>query len=469
MNASQAKILVVDDEPDMLEVCRETLPAPAYHTETETSGLKALDRVREESFDLLVVDLCMPDLDGIELITRARQYDPDIMGVIITGYPTIDSAVRAVKEGAFDYLTKPFGPDQLQIVVEKALAQKRVREENRALRQQLQRSYGFPEVVGQSKALLELLDMVRKIAPTEANVLLVGESGTGKELIARCIHWQSPRRDHPLVPVDPAALPETLADAELFGYEKGAFTGAAARTPGLLEIANHGTFFLDEVCELSLNLQAKLLRVLQERQLRRVGGRRWISVDIRVIAATNHDLERAVAQNTFREDLLYRLNTVTLRLPPLRERVEDIPLLAHHFLKRFAHPGRKEVGGVTPQALDLLCRYRWPGNVREVSNVIERAVALTYGPCLDLCDLPQEMIQAAARQAPVSNHCRFAVAKRQAVETFEIGFLRRLLVENSGNVSRAARQAGLPRSSLQRLLRRHGLNGRDFAAGASRR
>lgn len=458
MTTPKASILVIDDEPDMLEVCRESLLEPAYRTETETSALKALERLREKSFDLLVVDLRMPDMDGIQLLSRARQYDPDILGLIITGHPTIDTAVEAVKQGAFDYLAKPFTPDQLRTAVGKALVQRRVYEENRALRKQLQRSYEVSDVVGQSQAMGELLGLVRKIGPTDTNVLLLGESGTGKELIARCIHWQSLRREYPMVPIDCAALPETLAEAELFGYEKGAFTGAAARTPGLLEIANNGTFFLDEVCELPPNLQVKLLRVLQERQIRRVGGRRQIDVDIRVIAATNRDLNEAVAQGIFRGDLFYRLNTITVRIPPLRERAEDIPLLVNHFIRKFEHPCRKEVEGITPQALDLLCRYPWPGNVRELSNVVERALTLIQTPYLDVCDLPHEMaVTVGGHPALLQDHSSFAAAKREAIRFFEKEFLDKLLSQCSGNVSRAAREASLTRSSLQRLLRRHGL------------
>lgn len=266
-----------------------------------------------------------------------------------------------------------------------------------------------------------------------------------------------------MVPIDCAALPETLAEAELFGYEKGAFTGAGARTPGLLEIANNGTFFLDEVCELSPNLQVKLLRVLQERQFRRVGGRRLIDVDIRVIAATNRDLDQAVAGNGFREDLFYRLNTITIRIPPLRERVEDIPLLVHHFIRKFEQPCRKQIKGMVPQALDFLCRYPWPGNVRELANVVERAMTLTQGPYLDISDLPHQMILTSGNGlSQVGNHSSFTAAKREAVRLFESEFLRRVLSENSGNVSRAAREMNLTRSSLQRLLRRHRLNPRVF-------
>lgn len=265
-----------------------------------------------------------------------------------------------------------------------------------------------------------------------------------------------------MVPIDCAALPETLAEAELFGYEKGAFTGASARTPGLLEIANNGTFFLDEVCELTPNLQVKLLRVLQERQFRRVGGRRLIDVDIRVIAATNRDLDQAVAGNGFREDLFYRLNTITVRIPPLRERAEDIPLLVNHFIRKFEQPCRKEIRGISQTALELLCRYAWPGNVRELSNVVERALTLTQGPYLDVPDLPNELTLKSGNSWDLHNHSSFAAAKREAIHAFETEFLRKVLSENSGNVSRAAREASLTRSSLQRLLRHHRLNPRLF-------
>lgn len=300
-----------------------------------------------------------------------------------------------------------------------------------------------------------VLELVERVAPTDANILIVGESGTGKELIARSIHLQSRRQQRPFVPLDCGALPETLAEAELFGHEKGAFTGATTRTPGLLEIADGGTFFLDEVCELTNALQVKLLRVLQERQFRRVGGRQFINVDVRLIAATNRNIEKVVQDGRFREDLFYRLNTITLHLPPLRERREDIPLLVTHFIQKFARFAPREVKGITPEALNALAAHEWPGNVRELSNVIERAVSLCRSDYLDLCDLPDDLAQKERVCVCVSWDSTYHRAKRKIIEAFEKDYLSRLLVETGGNITHAARKAGLPRASFQRLVRKY--------------
>jgi DNA-binding NtrC family response regulator len=450
-----ARILVVDDEEDMLEVCQETLEPLGVEVETATVSTRALERLGEKAFDLMIVDLKMPGMDGLQLLGRARELDPEMLVLMITAYPTIETAVEAIKQGAFDYITKPFAPDQLRVTVERALRQKRLRDENLRLRRQLQLSAAAVEIVGRSAAMQAIRELVRRVAPTDSNVLILGESGTGKELVARSIHGQSRRHQGPFVPLDCGALPETLAEAELFGYEKGAFTGAAARTPGLLEIADGGTFFLDEVCELSNALQVKLLRVLQERQFRRVGGRQFFSVDVRIIAATNRNIEKEVREGRFREDLFYRLNTITLHLPPLRERREDIPLLTTHFIQKFARFAPREVKGITPEALDVLAAYPWPGNIRELSNIIERATTLCRSEYIDVCDLPDELVQKEKICVRLSSDSTYHRAKHNIIEAFEKDYLSRLLVETDGNITQAARKAGLPRASFQRLIRKY--------------
>jgi DNA-binding NtrC family response regulator len=457
-----AKILVVDDEEDMLEVCQDALSRPTIRVETQSRSRQAVDRLREEPFDLLIADLKMPELDGLDLLKLARELDPEMLVLIVTGYPTVETAVEAIKRGAFDYIIKPFSPDQLRLTVDRALKQKRLREENERLRKQVERAYGPVQIIGHSQVMRDLVDLVRKVAPTDSNVLIVGESGTGKELVARSLHRQSRRVDKPFVPLDCGALPETLAEAELFGYEKGAFTGATAKSPGLLEIAHGGTFFLDEVCELTGALQVKLLRVLQERQVRRVGGRQLIDVDVRIIAATNRDIDRAVKDDSFREDLFYRLNTIAIHVPPLRERKEDIPLLAAHFIEKFSKFTPREVKGITEEALTYLMQYHWPGNVRELSNVIERAVSLARGEYIDACDLPNELGRKEKVCLPFSSNSSFQRAKREVVESFEREYLSRLLTETGGNVTRAAERAGLPRASFQRLLRKYRIEKGEF-------
>ncbi|MBI4470005.1 MAG: sigma-54-dependent Fis family transcriptional regulator [Acidobacteria bacterium] len=450
-----SRILVVDDEADMLEVCQDTLAVLGVEVETERLATRALERLKGNAFDLMIADLKMPGMDGLELLRQAKELDPEMLVLMITGYPTIETAVEAIRQGAFDYVAKPFAPDQLRVTVERALRQKRLRDENLLLRRQLALISNSVEIVGQSAAIQGVLELMRRVGPTDSNILVMGESGTGKELIARGIHAQSRRQQKSFVPLDCGALPETLAESELFGYEKGAFTGATVRTPGLLEIANGGTFFLDEVCELTAPLQVKLLRVLQERQFRRVGGRQLIAVDVRIIAATNRNVPKEVESGRFREDLYYRLNTIVIHAPPLRERPEDIPLLATHFSQKFAGNSSHKIGGIAPETLQALSAYPWPGNVRELSNVIERAVSLCRGEYVDVCDLPDDLIHTERVCVPLSWEHTYHRAKREVIEAFEKDYLSRMLLESGGNITQTARIVGLPRTSLQRLVRKY--------------
>ncbi|OFW08564.1 MAG: hypothetical protein A3G20_04225 [Acidobacteria bacterium RIFCSPLOWO2_12_FULL_59_11] len=449
------RVLVVDDEADMLRACQKILEQKAYTVLTASDGPQALELLRQEPVDVAVVDLCLPSMDGLEVMREALRLNPETAVLIITGYATVDTAVRAVRDGAFDYIPKPFSMEQLEVAVDRSVAYRQLVEQNRRLQQELRSTYRFEKVIAHSPQMSTVLDLVRKVASTEANVLLLGKSGTGKELIARCLHIASPRSQNAFLPLDCASLPETLLESELFGYEKGAFTGATSSRAGLLESAAGGTVFLDEIGNLSPNLQTKLLRVLQERQYRPVGGRQMLDVDARFISATNRNLEEMLREGAFREDLFYRLNVVTIHLPPLRERPSDIAPLAQFFLNECPDTERKGVRGISSAALLILQNYRWPGNVRELKNVICRAVSLTESNQITPLDLSPEVLEAAGHTRPSAD--RFREAKQQVIDQFEQAYLEQALAQTGGNVSLAARQTGMKRSAFHRLLHKHHL------------
>jgi DNA-binding NtrC family response regulator len=461
---SRTRILIVDDEPDMVENCSRILGRAGYDCLTATDGARALALLESERPDLLLTDLKMPGLDGMELLRRSRELDPALPVIMITAFATIESAVAAVKEGAFDYLPKNFSVDQLRLAVERALRSRELQVENRNLRAQLQQAFGLDNITGRSPAMAQAFELVRKAARSEANILVLGESGTGKELVARAIHANSPRAAQAFVPVDCASLPENLLESELFGYEKGAFTGAVRNKPGLVEGAQRGTLFLDEIGELPPTLQVKLLRALQERQIRRVGGTSLIDVDVRVVSATNRDLRLAIDKGQFREDLYYRLNVIAIQLPPLRERAGDVTLLAHVFLKKH---GQGRVTGIDADAMAALEAYRWPGNVRELQNVIERACALTDGEVITRRDLPEHAL-AAAPVAALSGAALPGLAlpaddadlplkdaKERWLQVLEAAYLRDLLDRHGGNISAAAKVAGIDRKTFHRLVNKY--------------
>ena len=393
---TEPRILVVDDEPDMVDNCVRILRRAGYRCMSATDPHRALALLESERPDLLLTDLKMPEIDGLTLLRRAHELDAALPVVVITAFATIESAVAAIKDGAFDYLPKNFSVDELTLVVERALRQRRLALENRNLREQLQTTLALDNVIGRSPAMAQVFELVKKAARSEANILVMGESGTGKELIARAVHANSPRAAQAFVPVDCASLPENLLESELFGHEKGAFTGAVRTKPGLMEVAGGGTLFLDEIGDLPVSLQVKLLRALQERQIRRVGGTALIDVDVRVVSATNRNLREAAAKGQFREELYYRINVIEIRLPPLRERAGDIRLLAHAFLKRY---GQGRVLGYDDTAIAVLEAYAWPGNVRELQNVVERACALAEGDTVTRRDLPDHILTDGARAA----------------------------------------------------------------------
>jgi DNA-binding NtrC family response regulator len=455
---SDATVLVVDDEPDMVENCARILRRAGYRCLTTTDPQRALALVESGHPDLILTDLRMPEIDGLELMRRAHEADAALPVVVITAFASIETAVAAIKQGAYDYLPKNFSVEQLTVVVERALRARSLSVENRNLREQLQEVRGLENLIGRSPAMTQVIELVKKAARAEANILVVGESGTGKELIARAVHANSPRAAQSFVPVDCASLPEQLLESELFGHEKGAFTGAVRTKPGLMEVAHRGTLFLDEIAELPMALQVKLLRALQEREFRRVGGTALTSVDVRVVSATNRNLGEAIAQGQFREELFYRINVIEIALPPLRERAGDVRLLALTFLKRY---GGTRVTGFEDDTLEALETYRWPGNVRELQNVIERACALAEGSTVKRRDLPEYLLRAPDAAVPAGARPATDVplkeAKEQWMGVLEASYLRDLLTRHDGNVSAAAKAAGIDRKTFHRLINKYSL------------
>jgi len=440
-------ILVVDDDADMREWVKDDLEHEGFVVETAPGGRAGVERVKAGGIDIVVTDVKMPDLDGLDLLREVREVDPTPFVIVVTGFGSIDTAIRAVKLGAYDYITKPFKIDQLLLGIDKALAERSLRSEVTRLREEVNRREGLDDIIGRSSAMQEIFALVRRLSASHANLLVTGESGTGKELIARAIHAKSPRSRRPFVPVNCAAIPENLLESELFGYARGAHSTANADRQGLFVEANGGTLFLDEIAELPLSLQPKLLRVLQDGEVRPLGTNRSERVDVRVIAATNRDLERALREGRFREDLYYRLNVIQLQLPPLRGRPEDILPLAEHFLLRSARRSSKTVYGFKEAAKKMLVGYHWPGNVRELENVVERAVALAENELIGLEDLPRALQERKAQDLLST-----AVAQGLTLDELEREFIERVLDVEGGNKTRAAQRLGLDRKTLYRKL-----------------
>lgn len=443
---SKARILIVDDEQVVRESLAEWFATEDYETHAVASGREALESVEKEERDLALIDLKMPGMDGIELQRRLKLLDPELIVIIMTGFATIDTAVHALKQGAYDYLTKPVDPDELSHIVEKALEHRRAKIENVQLRECLSEVFPTTQLIGNSPGMKRVIELVEMVAPTPATVLINGESGTGKEVVARAIHAASPRRNQPMVTIHCGALTETLLESELFGHERGAFTGAQVRKKGKFELADSGTVFLDEIADISLKTQTDLLRVLQEHEIVRVGGGQTIKVDFRCIAATNKDLKGMVAAGTFRPDLFYRLNVVSIELPPLRDRKEDIPLLIDHFLQKFARSMNRPTAELAPDVLQQLIDYDWPGNVRELENAIERALVMRRGAWLEASDFPFQFQRAAA-----------ATANGRSLEEVERAHVEHVFQETAGNISKAARILHIDRTTLYSKLRRYGI------------
>jgi len=455
-------ILIVEDEQDMLNGLRKILSNQGHKVETAASGSAGLEKVQKTNFDIVITDLKMPDVDGIELLKKVKELNPDTIVIVITGYGTVENAVEAIKLGAYDYITKPFDTEHLRMVVRKALKQISLTNENRYLKEQIKEAKDFQNIIGKSCKMQDVFKIADKVARTDTTVLLLGESGTGKELIARYIHYNSQRKNEVFIPVNCGALTETLLESELFGHEKGAFTGAISYKRGLIEIASGGTFFFDEIGDVSPVVQGKLLRVLQEREFMRVGGAATITADIRLIAATNKNLEKCLKEGTFREDLYYRLNVVSIRLPALRERKDDIPLLAQFFLRRFSKKMGKNISEIPQDVLEIFMEYDWPGNVRELENIIERAVVLaTDDAMIELSHLPDKLLEAHIDRAALFSGRSYREAKQQAVDSFNKEFLERLLRRSNGNISQAAKQAKMDSANFRRLMRKCGLQAKE--------
>jgi len=453
------RILVIDDEDIVLQSCERALVSGDYEIVTSLDPSAALDILEKEHFDLVLSDLKMPAIDGLDLLRKIKENWPDTEVIIMTGHGTVNTAVSAMKLGVFDYIEKPFTPDAINVIVEKALERKKLYSENARLRSEI-RSHYIRNIVGTSPAMEKIFKLISAVAPSSSTVLITGESGTGKELIARAIHYNSPRYENPFVVVDCGTIAETLMESELFGYKKGAFTGATETRKGLLEAAHTGTLFLDEIGNLSLTLQAKLLRVLQEREYRPVGDKKSYHVDIRFIAATNIDLKRMVKDGTFREDLYYRLNIFPVPVPPLRQRRDDIPALAYHFLARFADELNKQIRTISVQAMGLLLNHEWPGNVRELENTIHRGLLL----CEDTSIQPEHIsfIDPVLSHDIPRNIEELKIAKKQlrvmSVEKVEREFIVDALKRNSWNLSRAARDVGMQRTNFHSLIRKHNIS-----------
>ena len=459
---AKTRILVVDDEEGMLEVCADTLQKlPDTEILLENRSVHAAERIANEGVDLLIADVRMPQLSGVELLRLARQHDPNVAVLMLTAFPTVETAVESMKLGAADYITKPFLPEDLLALVRRLLEGKRLREENVLLRRQVERAYSFGEFLGKSPVMQRVFESIRRVAEIDVDVLIIGETGTGKELAARAIHQSSRRKSAPFVPVDCGAIPEELMESEFFGHERGAYTGALSRSLGLLEFANQGTFFLDEISQLPLRLQAKLLRVLQERKIRRVGGTKEIDLDLRIVVASSLSLEEEARRQRFRMDLYHRINVARVELPPLRDRGEDIPLLIDHFLARYAKEMHKGQIKLCPEAVEVLSSYSWPGNVRELQNMLKRTLALVRHEVILLEDLPDEIVVRAGNHSPKEGGGFFDL-REQRLAAFEKEYFRNLLSACQGDVSSAALQAQLPRGTFYRLLKKHDLNSADF-------
>ena len=469
----RSKILVVDDEAVIRDVVKRILERSSMDVATSSGGRAALAMMQETDFDLVVTDLKMPGMNGIEVLKAIKVLQPEVPVIIITGYSTVDTAVEAMKNGAFDYIAKPFTPDQITEKVNKALAQKAVLTENLLLKKELKEHHGFDLFIGESREMQKVYRRIIQVAPTDSTVLITGESGTGKEVVARAIHRNSPRRDNPFVAVDCTSLAENLLESELFGHVKGSFTGAIQTKTGLFKVADGGTLLLDEVANISLTTQAKLLRVLQEREITPIGGTQSTKIDIRLVAATNRNLRTLVEEGKFREDLFFRLNIIPIDLPPLRERKGDLPVLISHFLQKFAASLGKELRGLSGEAKTFLENYPFPGNVREVENIIERAVVLAEGDLIQLDDLELGYARNLEQQtvtpdniAP-ANLDELKEAKRQirekALEDVERAFVISALERNHGNITRAAEETGMLRPNFQALLKKLGISGRDYS------
>ena len=462
-----ARILVVDDEEIVIKSCLRILGGGDYQVEAVQDGREALRKIEENSYDVMILDIMMPNMDGLEVLRRVKETHPNVDVIMITGLSQIDTAVQAMKLGAFDYISKPFEPDELKLVVQRALERRRLLQENLTLKSELSSKYRFENIVGLSPQMQAVYRLIAQCAPTSSTVLITGESGTGKELIARAIHYNSLRKDKPFVPVDCNALSENLLESELFGHVKGAFTSAVVNKKGMFEVAGSGTLFLDEIGNISLSIQAKLLRVLQEREFRAVGDTRTLIANFRLVTATNKDLKAMVAAGTFRDDLYYRINIFPIHAPALRERKGDIPALAYHFLKVFSAELGKKITDISEGALSTLVNYGWPGNVRELENVMHRAAILTsdnvirQAHLVNIVDSSQPQADLAVPRTGDELKRVKKAAREKSVEEIEKQFVLEALKRNEWNVTKSAEETGMQRPNFQALMKKYTIRVRD--------
>jgi two-component system nitrogen regulation response regulator NtrX len=446
------QILVVDDEERIRQSLNGVLKDEGYEVEEAKDGVQALKQIEIDPPDVVLLDIWMPGMDGIEVLERIKTQTPNLPVIMISGHANIEMAVKATKLGAYDFIEKPLSLEKVLLAVNHALLYSKLEQENRALRQQVQRKY---EIVGNSPEILQLKEQIKIVGPTNGWVLIAGENGTGKELVAREVHQTSLRADKPFVEVNCAAIPEELIESELFGHERGSFTGALTKRRGKFDLANEGTIFLDEIADMSMKTQAKILRILQEQKFERVGGAEMIFVDVRVIAATNRDLRGEIQKGLFREDLYYRLNVIPIVVPPLRERKSDIAILVEHFIGEFCLENNKEMKKISPEAMDLLVSYSWPGNVRELKNVVERMVIMTRGPMIEPKDVP-DPVREQPKAPPEFSFLEFNLL-RDARREFEKRFIMKKLLENEENISKTAELIGIERSNLHRKIKSYAI------------
>lgn len=447
-------ILIIDDEEVLQDVLTQLIQREGHTTFSATSGEEGLRLLRQEEVDLVVLDLMLPGMSGQEVLAEIRRTDPDQVVVVITAYSSIEGAITAMRDGAFHYIPKPFKNEEVLLTLKKGLEQRRLATENRSLREQLKQRFGFDNIIGKSQPMQQVFDLITLAAPAKSNILIRGESGTGKELVAKAIHHHSRRADGAFVTVNSGSMPADLLESNLFGHVKGAFTGAISTKKGLFEMASAGSIFFDEIGNIPLDTQAKLLRVIQEREFMRLGGVETIKADVRIVAATNADLEEAVTDGTFREDLYYRLNVITIPLPPLRKRTEDVPLLANHFLTRYAEENDKPLEEISSGTMALLLDYHWPGNVRELENVIERAVVLSTGNTVDESLLPMAVRQPSPMAPPPSALPSAGVSLKEAVSDYERQLIIKALQASGGVQKRAAEMLMVKPTTLHEMMKR---------------
>ncbi|MBI5893879.1 MAG: sigma-54-dependent Fis family transcriptional regulator [Deltaproteobacteria bacterium] len=469
--AREEKILIVDDEKSMRDFLEIMFKREGYKVWTAASGEAGLSQCEKTSFDLIITDIKMKGMDGVSLVEKAKEINPATIAIVMTAYANVDNAVNAMKAGAYDYISKPFNVDEVKLIVKKALEMRRLEEENRLLKKELKHKYGFANLIGISSKMTEIYDLIKRVSSTKSNVLITGESGTGKELVARAIHYEGDRKANAFVAVNCGAIPENLIESELFGHQKGAFTGAVSNKSGLFETANNGTIFLDEITELPLQMQVKLLRVIQERNFRRVGGVDDISVDVRIIAASNKDIGKEVKEGRFREDLFYRLNVIPIYMPGLRERKEDIPLIANHFLEKYKKELGKDIKKISEEAIEILLGYDYPGNVRELENIIERAVALESSNAILPESLPEHLVKGQGARKGKGQELQSSTQGllpseiplsgfdiEKTVESFEKEMLLKALALSGGVKKKAAELLGLSFRAIRYKLEKYGID-----------